>query len=69
MKLSEIMKKRILTKRPMVYCSIRMSAKIKELWRSAAAQEEVSQSEFLHNALRDKAKSVLLGGKEGQMNV
>ena len=46
-----------------------MPKKIKELWRSAAAQEEVSQSEFLRDALRDKAKSVLLGGQEGRMNV
>ena len=62
------MKKRIYTKRPMVLCSVRLPTKIKELWRSAAAQEEESQSEFLREAIRDKAKGVLLGDQEGQVN-
>ena len=45
----------------MVLCSVRLPAKVKDLWRSAAAREEVSQSEFLREAIRDKAKGVLLG--------
>lgn len=62
------MKKRIYTKRPMELCSVRLPTKIKELWRAAAAQEEISQSEFLREAIRDKAKDVLLGEQEGQVH-
>jgi len=62
------MKRKVYTKRPMIPCSVRLPAKIRELWRSAAAQEEVSQSDFLRDALRDKAKSVLLGEQKGQVN-
>jgi len=62
------MKKRIYTKRPMELCSVRLPKRIKELWRAAAAQEEISQSEFLREAIRDKAKDVLLGEQEGQVH-
>ena len=44
----------------MVLCSFRIPVKVKELWQAAAAQEEISQSEFLRKAIRYRAKQVLL---------
>ncbi len=57
------MMRRILTKRPMVLCSVRLPAKDKELWQAAAAQEEESQSQFLREAIVDRARRVLLADR------
>ena len=57
------MMRRTLTKRPMVLCSVRLPAKDKELWQAAAAQEEESQSQFLREAIVDRARRVLLTDK------
>jgi len=51
------------TKWPMVLCSFRISVKVKELWQVAAAQEEESQSQFLREAIIDRARRVLLADK------
>ncbi len=47
----------------MVLCSVRLPAKDKELWQAAAAQEEESQSQFLREAIVDRARRVLLADK------
>ena len=50
---------KILTKRAMEYRSFRLAARDVDLWRTAAAREEISQSEFLRQALRERARRVL----------
>lgn len=52
--------KRKLTKRPMVLCSVRIPVRDKDLWQAAAAQEEESQSQFLREAIVDRARRVLM---------
>lgn len=56
------LKKRF-TKRPMILSSVRIRVRDKDLWRAAAAQEEVSQSQFLREAIIDRARRVLLAYK------
>ena len=45
----------------MIYTSIRVPAADKQLWEAAAAKEEVSKSDFLRLALRQRATLVLMG--------
>ncbi len=47
----------------MVLCSVRLPGKDKELWQAAAAQVEESQSQFLREAIVDRARRVLLANK------
>ena len=44
----------------MVLCSFRLPAKDRELWQTAAARDEESQSEFLRKAIRHLSRQVLL---------
>jgi hypothetical protein len=63
-----LMKRKIFTKKAMVWRSFRLPAKSVDLWRAAAAKEEISQSEFLRKAIRETARRVLLAeevGKDG----
>jgi hypothetical protein len=53
------MKTRILTRRAMVYRSFRLLHKDVELWQSAALVEQISQSEFLRRAIRQRAERIL----------
>ena len=53
-----------LTKKPMFRGSIRIPRQDKQLWSAAAAQEQVSQSEFLRVALRERAVRVLTSRNE-----
>jgi len=55
--------KKRFTKRPMVLCSVRISVRDKDLWQAAAAQEEETQSQFLREAIIDRARRVLLAYK------
>lgn len=48
------------TKRAMAFVSFRMKQGDAELMRAAAAKEEISQSEFLREAIRERARRVLL---------
>jgi hypothetical protein len=54
------MKTKIFTKKPMLYKSFRLKPADAELWRVASARAEISQSEFLRLALRERARRVLL---------
>ena len=62
----EIVKTRkpALTKRAMVMTTVRIPVGLITLARAAAAKEEISQSEFLRRALRDRAKRVLMAIEE-----
>ena len=54
------MKTKVYTKRAMEFLSVRVPRSDVELLRAAAAREEISQSEFLRQALRDRARRVLI---------
>jgi len=54
------MTERVYTKPAMKLISLRVKLSDIDLLRTAAAQKEVSQSEFLREALREKAGRVLL---------
>jgi uncharacterized protein (DUF1778 family) len=54
------MKRKVFTQKPMLYRSFRLKHADAELWRIAAARAEISQSEFLRAAIREKARRVLL---------
>lgn len=54
------MKKRNFTKTPMVLTSVRLPQRDYELWKLASAREEISQSEFLRIALRERAVQILM---------
>jgi uncharacterized protein (DUF1778 family) len=51
------------TKKPMVPIALRLPCALRELWHSAAAREEISQSDFLRRAIEERATRVLLAGK------
>ncbi len=53
------MKKKQFTKRPMELTSVRLPQRDYELWKLASAREEISQSEFLRIALRERAVQIL----------
>lgn len=55
---------KVLTKKPFVYRSFRLSHWDVEAWQASATKLEISQSEFLRQALRDKAREVLRGHGE-----
>jgi hypothetical protein len=57
---------KVFTKKPLVYRSFRLSHHDIEAWRTAAARLEISQSEFLRQALRDKAREVLVSKSNSQ---
>ena len=44
----------------MAFRSFRLKVKDVELWRAAAAKEEISQAKFLRAALRERARRMLL---------
>lgn len=48
----------------MILTSIRIKKADVELLRSAAAHAEISQSEFMREALREKARNVLLSERQ-----
>jgi uncharacterized protein (DUF1778 family) len=45
----------------MVHVAVRMRVSLRELLRTAAAREEISQSDFLRKAIEDRARRILLG--------
>jgi hypothetical protein len=51
--------KRRLTQRPMVFAAVRMPLADRERWYAASKLLGVSQSQFLREALRDRAQRVL----------
>jgi uncharacterized protein (DUF1778 family) len=55
-----MIKKRIFTKKPMSFTSLRLPQAEAELWLVAARREKISRSEFLRRAISDRAKRVLL---------
>ena len=52
--------KRVLTKKPLALTSVRLPSEDVEAWQAAATKLEISQSEFLRQALRDKARETLV---------
>jgi uncharacterized protein (DUF1778 family) len=54
------MKAKNFTKKPMALSSFRLPAKDAELLRLAATREDISQSEFLRKAIRERSRRVLL---------
>jgi hypothetical protein len=54
------MKSKVLSKKPFAYRSFRLPYRDVETWRAAASKLEISQSEFLRQALRGKAREVLV---------
>jgi hypothetical protein len=50
---------KVFTKKPFVYRSFRLPSRDVEAWQAAATKLEISQSEFLRQALRIKAREVL----------
>jgi hypothetical protein len=50
---------KVLTKKAFVYRSFRLPSRDVETWQAAATKLEISQSEFLRQALRDKAQRAL----------
>ena len=61
------MKRKILTKRPMVLMSsFRMPVTSVSLLREAARQQGISQSEFVRRAIKAEATRALLDGQEEQ---
>jgi hypothetical protein len=60
---------KVLTKRPFVYRSFRLPCRDVETWQAAATKLEISQSEFLRQALRDKAHEVLEGNGERRVEL
>jgi hypothetical protein len=52
--------KKVLTKRPLALRSFRLPYRDVEAWQAAATKLEISQSEFLRQALRDKARETLV---------
>jgi len=55
------MTKRVFTKKAMEMRSFRLKHQDVELLQQAASREEISQSEFVRLALRDRAVRVVLG--------
>ena len=53
------MKRRMLTKKPKLFRSFLIARADIDLWQVAAAREEVSQSEFVRAAIRERAVRVL----------
>jgi hypothetical protein len=53
------MKRKIYTKKAMVFTSVLIPKSDKSLWTVAAGNLGISQSEFLRVALREKARRVL----------
>ena|SRR5437870_8144192 len=49
----------VFTKKPFAYRSFRLPRRDLDAWKAAAAKLDVSQSELLRQALRDKANRVL----------
>jgi uncharacterized protein (DUF1778 family) len=58
------MKTKNFTKKPMVFSSFRAPAADIDLLRVAAGRQEISQSEFLREAIREKAQRVLLNDRK-----
>ncbi len=54
------METKLFTKRAMTRTAVRIKLADLELLRVAAGREEISQSEFLRQAVREKAQRVLL---------
>ena len=52
-------KRRMLTKKPKLFRSFLIARADIDLWQAAAAREEVSQSEFVRAAIRERAARVL----------
>jgi hypothetical protein len=53
------MSNRTYTKKPMTFLSLRLPKRDLELLRVAATQEEISQSEFIRLALRERGARVI----------
>lgn len=51
--------KRVYTKNPYVIRSLRLPQRDLQLWETAAAALGLSKSEFLRDAIRDKAQGVI----------
>ena len=62
------MSTRILTKRAMKFRAFLLPIEDLELWRSAAAREGLSQSEFVRRALKEKAGKVLEADESDRQN-
>ncbi len=58
------MKPRCFTKTAMRLASVRMSTREIELLRAAAIQEDKSQSQFIREAVRERARKVLLADED-----
>jgi uncharacterized protein (DUF1778 family) len=52
-------KKRVRTKSPMLYGNFRLKQADRELWIKAATKADETLSEFMRNALRERAAKVL----------
>ena len=50
---------KVFTKKPFAYRSFRLPFRDVETWQAAATKLEISQSEFLRQAIRDKVHQVL----------
>ena len=62
------MKQKIYTKKPMVLLSsVRLPVTSVSLLREAAAQQGLSQSEFVRRAIKEQATRVLLGGIDSEL--
>ncbi len=58
------MGRKILTKKAKIFRSFLITSGDVDLWRAAAAREEISQSEFVRAAIRERAAKVLFKGVE-----
>ncbi|OGU70152.1 MAG: hypothetical protein A3H45_10530 [Ignavibacteria bacterium RIFCSPLOWO2_02_FULL_55_14] len=59
------MKTKILTKRAMVLTSVRLPVADSQMLKAAASKEQISQSEFLRLAIRERSRHVLLPNNSG----
>ena len=60
--------KKLLTKKPKLPRSFRLTARDVDLLRGAALKEEISQNEFVRRAIRENAQRVLAGKEAPQGN-
>ena len=58
------MARKIFTKKPKVARSFYIASQDVDLWQAAAAREEISQSEFVRAAIRERATRVLIAEPE-----
>ena len=58
------MAQKVLTKKAKLARCFLIASRDVDLWRAAAAREEISQSEFVRAAIRERATKVLVQGLE-----